>query len=462
MFTPQSDRERRRCANDRSHARTAPAAFFLSDLSEPAVPPVVSRRSWVVLVTLTAVYVLNFLDRSLLGILAKPIEDTLHISDGQIGLIGGLYFAIFYCFIAIPVGWLADRTSRVGVLSIACAIWSAATSFCGVAASYPQLVFARMLVGVGEAGGVPPSYAIITDSFPSGRRGIGFGIYNLGPPIGVALGIAFGGSIAAAFNWRTAFIAIGAIGIVAAISVRLIVREPKRGAFDARQASAGSLRTGFWGTMKMFFANPSLLLAALGSGATQFITYGLGNFTTLFLMREKGMTLQQVAIWYALVAGIGMSAGMLVSGQAIDRLVHRWKPAYAVIPAVSLAIATPFYLGFVWASSWQLALVLLTAVMALNYFYLSSSIALVQEEVRPDQRVMAGALLLLVMNFIGLGLGPTYVGAASDAFHARGYSNPLQLALTTLTPFYLIAILLFLWLARRLQAEMRQAQGVAR
>lgn len=434
----------------------------MNDIGEPAVtdaPPRVSRRSWVVLFTLTTVYVLNFLDRSLLGILAKPIEDTLHISDGQIGLIGGLYFAIFYCFIAIPVGWLADRTSRVGVLSIACAIWSAATSFCGFAASYPQLVMARMLVGVGEAGGVPPSYAIITDSFPPGRRGIGFGTYNLGPPIGAALGIAFGGSIAAAFNWRTAFIAIGAVGVVAAIAVRLIVREPKQGAFDA--TTANQTQAGFWETMKAFFANPSLLLAALGSGATQFVTYGLGNFTTLFLMREKGMTLQQVAIWYALVAGLGMSAGMLVSGRAIDRLAHRWKPAYAVIPAASLAIATPFYLGFIWAGTWQLALVLLTVVMALNYFYLSSSIALVQEEVRPDQRVMAGALLLLVMNFIGLGLGPTYVGAASDAFHAHGYTNPLQLALTTLTPFYLIAIILFLFLARRLRAEMRQVQGVS-
>lgn len=421
----------------------------------------VPTRAWVVLSTLTAVYVLNFLDRSLLGILAKPIEDSLHISDGQIGLIGGLYFAIFYCFIAIPVGWLADRTSRVGVLSIACAIWSGATAFCGIAASYPQLVLARMLVGVGEAGGVPPSYAIITDTFPPGRRGIAFGVYNLGPPVGAALGIAFGGSIAAAFNWRTAFVAIGAVGVVAAIAVRLIVREPRRGTFDGQNISVAQKKADFWETMKVFFANPSLLLAALGSGATQFITYGLGNFTTLFLIREKGMSLQQVAIWYALVAGFGMSAGMLVSGRAIDRYVHRWKPAYAVIPAASLSIAIPFYLGFVWVAAWPLALVLLTGVMALNYFYLSSSIALVQEEVQPNQRVMAGALLLLVMNFIGLGLGPTYVGAASDAFKAHGYPNPLQLALTTLTPFYLIAVVLFLCLAKRLGAEMRASRGVA-
>jgi predicted MFS family arabinose efflux permease len=410
-----------------------------------------TRRARIVLWTLTLVYVLNFLDRSLLGILAKPIQDTLHITDGQLGLIGGLYFAFFYCFIAIPIGWLADKTNRVAVLSLACAIWSAATSFCGMAATYPQLVVARMLVGFGEAGGVPPSYTIITDYFPPGRRGRAFGIYNLGPPIGAALGIAFGASIAAAFNWRVAFLAIGAVGIVTAVAIWFIVREPPRGAFD--QVSPGDAGPGFWSTMKMFFSSPTLLLISLGSGATQFITYGLGNFTALFLMREKGMTLEQVALWYALVVAIGMGGGMLVSGRAIDRYTRTSKSAYASIPALSLVIALPFYVGFVWAPGWPLALALLTAVMALNYFYLSSAIALVQEEVRPDQRVMAGALLLLVMNFIGLGLGPTYVGAASDAFAARGIAHSLQVALYTLTPFYVIAALLFLWLARRLKTE---------
>src|SRR4051794_8891086 len=246
--------------------------------------PAPGLRGWVVLLTLTFVYVLNFLDRSLLGILAKPIQDSLHISDGQLGLIGGLYFAFFYCFIAIPVGWLADRTNRVTVLTLACAIWSGATMACGFAATYGQLVAARMTVGFGEAGGVPPSYAIIADSFPPGRRGIAFGIYNLGPPIGATLGIAFGASIAAAFDWRSAFLAIGAIGLVAAVAVGLIVREPPRGAFDPPQKFADA--PGFWATARMFFSRPILLLAALGSGATQFITYGLGNFTTLFLMRD--------------------------------------------------------------------------------------------------------------------------------------------------------------------------------
>jgi MFS family permease len=420
--------------------------------TEPPVAETASatlRRERVVLLVLTFVYVINFLDRQLLGILAKPIQDSLGVTDGQLGLIGGLYFAFFYCFIAVPVGWLADRTSRVGIVALACAIWSAATIACGLARTYPQLVVARMLVGFGEAGGVPPSYAIITDTFPPGRRGMAFGIYNLGPPIGAAIGIAFGASIAAAFDWRYAFIAIGIVGIVTAVVVKLVVREPARGGLDA--GGVVTEKAPFWRTMRMFFANPVLMLVALGSGATQFVTYGLGNFAVLFLMREKGMSLGDVAIWYALVVGLGMGAGMIVSGKIIDRFTRRSRAVYAIAPAMSLAVALPFYLGFVWAPGWPLALALLTVVMLFNYVYLSCAVALVQEEVRADQRVLSGALLLLVMNFIGLGLGPTWVGAASDWFAARGTPHGLQLALYTLTPFYLIAIALFLLLARRLR-----------
>lgn len=427
-----------------------------------AVAAAPDARAWFVLGMLCFVYVLNFLDRQLLSILAKPIQDTLHVTDGELGLIGGLYFALFYCFISIPVGWLADKTNRVKVLSIACATWSAATMACGLAANYPQLVAARMAVGVGEAGGVPPSYAIISDYFPPGRRGTALGIFNLGPPIGAALGIAFGASIAAAFSWRYAFLVLGAVGIVAAIAVYLFVREPRRGGLDPvpDQAAAATARSGFAATFAMFFSRPTLMLAALGGGATQFITYGMGNFTTLFLMREKGMSLEEVAVYYALVVGVAMSAGIFVSGWVIDRFTRRSKLAYAIVPAISLALAVPFYIGFVWAPSWQLAALLLIGPTFLNYFYLSSSVALVQQEVRPDQRVMSGALLLLVMNLIGLGLGPTYVGAASDFFRASFPANSLQIALYTLTPFYALAILLFLILARVFRNE-RRALGDA-
>jgi predicted MFS family arabinose efflux permease len=417
-------------------------------VTAPAAPV---TGAWFALAMLCFIYVLNFLDRQLLSILAKPIQDSLGVTDSQLGLIGGLYFAVFYCFISIPVGWLADRTNRIYVLSIACGLWSAATIACGLARTYPELVVARMTVGIGEAGGVPPSYAIISDYFPPGQRGTALGLFNLGPPIGAALGVAFGASIAAAFSWRDAFVVLGGVGLFAATALVLMVREPQRGGLDPVDPTAR--KSGFLETLKMFFSRPTLMLAALGSGATQFITYGMGNFATLFLMREKGMTLEQVAIYYALIIGIAMSAGIFVSGWVIDRFTRRSKVAYAIVPAISLMLAIPFYIGFVWAPDWQNALLFLIGPTFLNYFYLSSAVTLVQQEVRPDQRVMSGALLLLIMNMIGLGLGPTYVGAASDFFRTNFPDNSLQIALYTLVPFYVIAILFFLRLARVLRNE---------
>jgi len=207
----------------------------------------------------------------------------------------------------------------------------------------------------------------------------------------------------------------------------------------------------------MFFSRPVLLLVALASGATQFVTYAVLNFTTLFLMREKGMTLHQIAIYYALLIGIAVSAGIYTSGWLIDRLVPRWKRAYAYIPAAGLTLAVPFFLGFIRAPDWRVALAFLSLPTFLNYFYLSPAVALVQETVEPHQRVLSGALLLLVMNLIGLGLGPTYLGIMSDYFRASHPLNSLQLAFYSLVPFYFVAIALFLLLARSLGRE--EARG---
>ena len=430
---------------------------------EPSPQPApIGSRAWIALGMLILVYVLNFLSRQLPGILAKPIQDSLHVSDGQLGRIGGLYFALFYCCISIPVGWLADKMSRSKVLAVACAIWSAATMACGGAATYLQFAIAYMTVGFGEAGGVPPSYSIISDYFPPGRRGRALGLYNIGPPVGAALGIAFGASIAAAFSWRYAFVWLGSVGLFAVIGILILVPEPRRGGLDRTSNEEAASKTGFRQTLAMFISRPSLMLAALASGATQFVTYGTINFAVLFLMREKGMTLKQIAVYYALVVATGMTGSMLASGRAIDRFTRRSKQAYGLVPAASLTLALPFYLAFVWAPSWRLALLFLTGTMFLNYFYLTSAVTLVQEEVRPDQRVMSGALLLLIMNLIGLGLGPTFVGAASDFFHASHPQQSLQLALYMLASFYVVAVILFLALARVLRNESRTVGGTIR
>lgn len=420
--------------------------------------PAPRKGAWLVLGILCFVYVLNFLDRQLLSILAKPIQDDLGVTDGQLGLISGLYFALFYCTISIPIGWLADRTNRVKVLAFACGLWSLATVACGVASSYPQLVLARMTVGVGEAGGVPPSYAIITDYFPPSMRGRALALFNLGPPIGQALGVAFGASIAAAYDWRLAFIFLGVIGVIAAGVVFFVVKEPERGGLDPKpvsvEAEAQDVEDGkFWATCKMFVTRPNLMLASFGSGANQFITYATLNFATLFLMREKGMTLQQVAVFYAIVVGISICAGMYISGRLLDKLKTRSKAAYGYLPAIALVLAIPGFVGFVWAETWQMSLLFLSMPLCLNYFYLTPSVALIQEEVKPRQRVLSGAILLLIMNLIGLGFGPTYLGLASDFFAKTNPATSLQMAFYTLTPFYVLSSMIFLVLARRLKRE---------
>jgi predicted MFS family arabinose efflux permease len=427
-------------------------------MAAPATPTVDLRpgpapHAWAVLAVLCFVYVLNFLDRQLLAILAKPIQDDLGISDRQIGLISGLYFALFYCLLALPVGWLADRSNRVRVLSFACLLWSAATVACGFSASYPQLAAARMSVGVGEAGGVPPSYAIICDYFPPRMRGTALSLFNLGPPIGQALGVAFGASITAAYSWRSAFVALGGVGVVAAALVWAFVREPVRGGLDAQPDAVTNRtppRSPFWPTCRAFFRHPVLLRVSLACGATQFVTYGVLTFTALFLMREKGMSLTELAVYYALVMGVCICAGMYASGRLIDHFAPRARTAYAYLPAAALALAIPFHVAFVWAPQWPLALALLAVPTFFNYFYLSPSIALVQQQVPPHERVLAGALLLLVMNLIGLGLGPTFVGAVSSHLRPTHPEHSLQLAFYALTPFYVLAVIAFLWLARAL------------
>jgi predicted MFS family arabinose efflux permease len=416
------------------------------------------RYASVVLALLCWVYVLNFLDRQLLSILAKPIQDDLGLSDGQLGRLGGLYFALFYCILGIPVAWLADRGNRVWILTVACALWSAATAACGMAQNYPQLAAARMSVGIGEAGGVPPSYSIISDYFPAARRGTALGVFNLGPPIGQALGVAFGAKIAAAYDWRLAFVALGAAGLIAAAVVWGVIREPRRGAKDVQVLVTAAMDSkeeavSFWGTLRMFAARPTLMLISLSSGANQIVTYGTLGFTTLFLMREKAMTLQEIAVWYALVLGIGVGGGIFLSGRVIDRFAQRSPQVFGLLPAIALAVAVPFFIGFVHAPTWPVALAFLAVPTFLNYFYLTPAVTFVQNAVSARQRTLAGAVLLLIMNLMGLGIGPTWVGAVSDWLRPTHPTNSLQLALYSLVPFYLVAIVLDLALARQLRRD---------
>lgn len=250
------------------------------------------------------------------------------------------------------------------------------------------------------------------------------------------------------------FLIVGGAGLFAAAATAWWVREPKKGATDRLAAPMiAEVRTGFVATVRMFFTRPVLYLSALAAGACSFCGYAILGFATLFLMRERGMSLGDVAIWYALVVGIATAGGIYVSGWLIDRFAVRSRQAYAVVPGVAILACIPFFIGFVYSSSWQWALVFLAAPLFLSVFYLTPAATLVQNSVGAGQRTMTSALLLLILNVMGLGLGPTYLGAMSDYFRATDPTHSLQLAYQTLIPFFALAALLQYLLSRALARE---------
>src|SRR5688572_25084849 len=217
-----------------------------------------------VLFILLLAYIFNFIDRQIIGVLAVPIKADLGLSDRQLGLMGGIAFALFYSGLAIPIAWLADRKNRVNIIAVSVALWSLCTAACGLAQNFWHLFLARMGVGIGEAGGVAPSYALISDYFPPARRARALAFFSLGIPIGSALGVFFGGWLATHLDWRSAFFIVGLAGLPAALLVKLAIREPVRGGFDTKDGSASEDAPPFPAVAATLFGKPSFWLLSFG------------------------------------------------------------------------------------------------------------------------------------------------------------------------------------------------------
>lgn len=409
-------------------------------------PAKVSKYRYYVLAALLVVYTLNFLDRQFLTVLQEPVKKSLHLKDAEMGALTGLVFALFYTVIGIPVGMLADRVNRKNVITGAMTIWSLFTAACGFATSFVTLAIPRMGVGVGEAGGSPPSYSIVSDYFPPRQRGTALAIFSLGVPFGTMFGAMSGGFIAAQFGWQTAFKALGVVGLIIAPIFYFTVREPKRGTFEGGSSPhAGNP----FAAIGLFFGRPMLALTALSCGLTAFVGYGMLNWVPSLLIRAKGMSLPQIALYYGLMSGITGAIGTFSSGWLVDKLGHMRPRAYAMVPAFSILLSMPFLIAAVYAPGWPLALTLLAGPALLNNMYLAPALAVVQNNVPPHQRVVSGALLLFILNLIGLGGGPLFVGAMSDYFksthadlpNAQALALGLQQGLLCLIPFFILAFL---------------------
>ena len=344
---------------------------------------------------LTLVYVLNYLDRQLLAVLAEPIRKELHLSDTELGLLTGTIFALFYATFGIPAAWLADRTNRIRLVAVACAGWSVFTALCGRAHSFAQLALARVGVGIGESGGVAPSFSVIADYFPIHRRGTAIAVFTLGIPLGSALGVAYGAWAASQFGWRSAFLSLAIPGLVLAACLPLLVKEPRRGAYDGESdtRSVSALAT-----IRLYIRSARLRWVVTASAVSAFIMYIQLAWTPAYLMRVKGMSLAQMGEFYSPCVGAAVCLGSLFSGLAFDRLLRRTARAYGLISALSALAALPFFLAGLWISDWRLALPLLGMSQLLTVMYQVPAVAATQNLVPPAQRATASAILFFCLN----------------------------------------------------------------
>lgn len=409
----------------------------------PGVKPPSSSYRYLVVWLLAVVYTLNFLDRQIVSILAEPIRKDLDLTDTQLGMLSGIVFALFYTGFGIPIGWLADRARRVWIISGACALWSLFTALCGTATNFVQLALFRMGVGIGEAGGSPPSYSLISDYFRPEERGTALAIYSLGVPAGSMFGSALGGWIAAEWGWRTAFFVMGVPGIILAILLLLVVREPKRGGLDPLAAgkTEHDAAPPIWVAIGGFFGNRTLVFTAVAAGLSAFVGYAALTWNPPFLIRVKGMSLTEVAAYYSLVLGITGMIGTFGAGWLVDKLSARDKRWFAWVPAIAFLITIPFWFGIIYAPTWQIALACIAVPALLNNCYLAPALAVVQNAVPANRRTISGAVLLFVLNLIGLGAGPVYVGRISDMAKAEHGEQSLTIGFLALIPVVVVTIL---------------------
>lgn len=366
---------------------------------------------WVLL----AVYVLNFLDRQIVNILAEPIARDLDLSDADIGLLTGLAFALFYTFLGIPIARYADKpsTNRVGLISVSLAIWSGMTVLCGFAQNFIQLLLARIGVGVGEAGCTPAAHSLITDRVEPAKRASAIAFYGLGIPIGSLLGLIVGGMVNDLWGWRIAFMVVGVPGILLALVLPMMIREVRH---TAAAKTAGIAVSDFTAleALKEVFGTRAFLYIAIAASVTAFLGYGKGVWALILFQRSHGLSAGETGLLLGVALGVAGIIGTWLGGYLADRFGKVDRRHMLTTPAVGMAVAAPIlFLGY-WVGEWHVAIMLLVIPTILNAAYYGPTFACVHGLVRPEARAMASAVMLFLQNLIGLGLGPLLFGIASE------------------------------------------------
>lgn len=381
-----------------------------------------------VLTILVIAYTFNFIDRQILGILVEPIRLELGVSDTAMGLLTGLGFALFYTLMGIPIARYADRANRRNLIAAAVGIWSVFTAAQGLAQNYWQLLAYRIGVGVGEAGCSPPAHSMLADYYPANERATALGIYSLGIPIGILFGFFVGGWMNEWFGWRVAFFVVGIPGIVLALVIRFTLREPQRGMSETRVTAPGS-QPSVAAVFRYLLARRSFVHMALGGGITAFVGYGLISWSAAFLARSHGMSSGEIGTWLGLIFGIPGGIGIVLGGRLADYFGARDARWYLWIVALALLISVPAGVFVFLLDDIRAVLLLMVLPVMLGNFYQATTFAQTQTLVGLRMRSVASAILLFVINIVGLALGPSVVGLISDLLAADYGEHSLRWAL---------------------------------
>lgn len=379
----------------------------------------------------------NYMDRYMLAVLLPAIKADLQLSDTEIGFITGLAFTLFYATMGIPIARLADRYSRKNIIAIALTVWSAMTAVCGLAQNFVQLAIARVMVGVGEAGASPPSHSLIADLFPVEKRARALSVYALGAPVGILIGFMLGGWITQLYGWRAALFTVGIPGILVALLVYRKLHEPERGAADglARKTEVQP----FWFSLKTLMASPTFRHLSVGTGLYTVVWLGVVQWLPSFFTRSFGLEIGEIGTWLAVILSVSQIIGMLLGGWLADRLGAADLRWYVWVPSLAILVSTPmFALTFLTQNS-TVAFLSLFLPFMIGVMQGPPSFAVAQGLADIRMRAMAAALLLLITNLIGGGIGPQAVGIMSDYLAPRFNADSLRYSLLT------VSIIFGLW-----------------
>ncbi|MAD17241.1 MAG: MFS transporter [Alteromonadaceae bacterium] len=411
-----------------------------------------------VLTILTLVYAFNFIDRQIIGILSPFIKADLGLNDAQLGWLKGLYFAVLYTVVGIPIAWLADRYSRVNIVAISLTLWSGFTALSGMATTYTQLAIARIGVGIGEAGGSPPSHSILSDLYPKEKRAGALAIYSLGIPFGIML--AF---FASAFilkggdaNWRLVMLSVGIPGVLLAILLKLTIKEPPRGG----NLNSAAAKTPSWQSIKVLLTIPSWWGMCIAISLASFGSYAISTWMMDFYLRAyPNLDLTSLLIKVGIINGTAYAFGVWFGGVITDKWGKTNRGAYGWVPALGLLVGVPAYICSVQVTDLNTSLMLLTVLLFTSGFYLGPSFALAQTLAPVKVRAMSTALFFFVLNIIALGGGPTFIGILSKSLTAEhGEVEALRLSLSAVSVPYVLAIVAFIWTARKIPADWAAAE----